>query len=122
MQSVYCRVVIVFRDLCICGAHGHASIGNSVSKETPLSSVQILISHLCINADAGDVVPHDAADLQVLKGMPRLVHVMCEHARLQPVFAVIHPAPKPHTLSRDRHLIGGSPEFSADPMGMPLCK
>lgn len=38
------------------------------------------------------MIPHDATDSKVLKSMPCLVQVVCKHARLQPVLAVVHPA------------------------------
>ncbi len=35
---------------------------------------------------------HHAPNIQLLKGIPRLVQIMREHARLQPILAVIHAA------------------------------
>ena len=84
----------------ICTFHFHPGRrrrpARAKTPRSPGSNLEKSDDRLRIDADTGDMVPHDAADLQVLEGKPDLVHLMREHACLQPVLAGIHPAPPTH--------------------------
>ncbi len=49
-------------------------------------------SYLGIHTNAWHMAHHYTTDVQLLKGIPYLVQIMREHARLQPILAVIHAA------------------------------
>ena len=46
-------------------------------------------AHLSIHADARHMAHHHTPNIQLLESVPRLVQVMREHCRLQPILAVI---------------------------------
>ena len=58
------------------------------------------MSYLGVHPDAGDMVDHHTAHVQLLKSEPCLVQVMREYSSLQPVLAVVHTACMPGQIRR----------------------